>query len=184
MRFLLPLTALAFTAGCSLGSDDQERTVSVPALDWSQAERETWEDGEYAELSIDGTMKGKLPRVGEFDREGYGTVSRDSWTWDGQTTESLFVEMNTLTDDGWAMVGVSLSLDPETGIATYSLDNVIGCSGPEEDDARFDEAPDEGELTVDEIEIDGEKFVQFELTGEFRGENEVIGVAVVPAADQ
>ncbi|MCB9692291.1 MAG: hypothetical protein H6736_10800 [Alphaproteobacteria bacterium] len=177
MRHLASLLVLA--TACSGGQEYEMRTIDMPAVDWSAADVEPYEGGGYATLELDGSMDGRLPGAGAFENaDGYGEATYDSWGDNGW----MRVEMNTLTDDGWAMVAVDLNVDESTGEATWDTYSVVGCSGPEEDWADFDEAPEQAELTAEVVTIDGQDFVELKLEGDFRGDNNAVGIALLPAA--
>ena len=122
--------------------------------------------------NIQGHMRGSLPIVDQVDQDlSSGYVEQDRG--------ELYLEINTLPQSGWAMLGVMAQVEEDGSI---SIDNgeVYGCAGGEEYDAEFDEDADEASIEVKTIEIDGQTFEQYEITAVF-GDDTMTGVAVVPA---
>ncbi len=139
-----------------------------------------WEDGagwNFEENSnVTGRMVGEMPEVGAFENnDGYGSayISPD---W-------MDVQLHTKGDYGWAMVGISAMVDTASGEIIEDGSSVIGCSGPEEGWADFDEPATNAEITVDIIEIDGVEFQEIEVVAEFNRAGTVIGVAQVPVGE-
>jgi hypothetical protein len=183
MRHTLFIATAVLAAACNPFPSDidrTERTVTIPAIDWEANARGDFGTDDWAEVDLaHAEMRGKLPRIGTFDdADGYGTATVDKW--DGNQWVNL--TLNTLDGSGWGMIGASLDIDPATGEATYTAADLIGCAGPEEFDAAFDEPPSTGEVEATLVQVDGEDMVQIVVTGEFQGET-VEGVALLPAAD-
>jgi hypothetical protein len=120
--------------------------------------------------ALQGRMNGDMPEVGDFSSE----VSRGYVNTYG---DMIDLELNTNGDFGWAMVYGSAMLD-EDGNAEMA--DVIGCSGPSDLQAEFDEPANEAEITIDEITVDGEPYLEVEVVAEFDAAGTVIGVATVP----
>lgn len=181
MQKLIVLAATAFLAtACTPSGAYSSRTLEMPAsIDLSQARVDSYGDGSWTELELAGSMDGRLPRVGDFSSaEGYGRLTVDRW--DGASYS--YVEMNVLTEDGWAMVGINLDQEPGTDLYTWSVGSTVGCAGPSEGDAAFDEMPDDADLTAELVEVDGETYIELTFEGDFRGnDNVVTGVALIPA---
>lgn len=184
MRIFAAASAILVLAACNPFNPDsvdgEVHTITLPAMDLGEAARtdDSVEFG-YDEFDLDAaSMVGQLPHIGRFDdADGYGTVSIDRW---GEDTTVNFT-LNTLDDNGWGMLGANLQVDTETGEASYSAYDLIGCSGDSEFDADFDEAPTDAEITAEVIDVDGVPMVEIQITGEFEGQP-VTGIAVVPAA--
>ncbi|MCB9671038.1 MAG: hypothetical protein H6736_10810 [Alphaproteobacteria bacterium] len=182
MRTLALTSVLVLAAACNSQSGNyNDRSIDLPAIDWSNARMTPYEgsEGAYGDMDLTrASMQGQLPHAGSFDDVGgYGSMSLD--TWEGMSW--IYLDMNTLSTDGWGMVGVNLTVEDD-GSATWGTGSTVGCSGPSEGEAFFDEQPDDAELTAEVVTIDGQDFVEITFEGDFRGDNDVVGVALVPAA--
>ena len=133
------------------------------------------DDGYYQDTNVTGRMQGTMPEVGTFENEdGYGNAwNSDDW---------LDMQLHVKGDFGWAMVGVSAMLDDNGDIVDGS-DSVIGCTGPQDGWADFDEQATDSVVTIDIIEIDGEPVQEIEITAEFDQAGTVVAVAHVPVGE-
>ncbi len=140
-----------------------------------------WADTGYAyESNATGTMRGEMPDNGNFDRSlSHASIYRFD--------DAIEFDLHSL-DGSWAMVGGGFSLRaPEEG-QTVVLDPadhwIIGCSGPSEYDAAFDESAETVEVQVDRVEVDGQAMVEFTITASFGSAGEVTTVVVQPAPEE
>lgn len=123
--------------------------------------------------TVQGRMQGDMPLVGDFEEQastGYGYKS-DDW---------LELTLHSNGDYGWAMIGVWASVDAQTGEVVVEPGSVIGCTGPDEGYAEFDEPAEDVHIDVDPVVIDGEEFVEVDVEATFADGSVVTAVAVVP----
>lgn len=156
-RNLAALAVLSLAAACTPGD-----TFDFDGDVWQQRDS-----------NIQGRMQGDLPEVGSFDKDvSYGYINdMDGW---------VDVELNTVGEFGWAMVYAGVMID-ENGEAT--VDYAVGCTGPDEGFAEYDEPATEAEVEVELVEIDGEEMISVTIEAEFEGAGDVIGVATAPAGE-
>lgn len=137
-------------------------------------------DDDYAlESNARGSMRGELPIVGEFDDDDADYAYVD--TWQGHT----YLELHTNNERGWGMVAVNLDeSELETGVPTVvNPDDAVGCAGPAEYYADYDEAPEQVVVERDYIEIDGDQEVIYTVRAVF-GDGDVVEGEVSPVPDQ
>lgn len=130
------------------------------------------------ESNARGSMRGELPIVGSFDDADADYAYVDTWG------EDTYLELHTNTEDGWGMVALNVEDDAlENGVETpVDPELAVGCAGPSEYYADYDEPPEEVVVTRDVIEIDGSQEVVYTLRAQFAG-GEVVEGEVSPIPD-
>lgn len=143
-------------------------------------EDDVWfEDGDwdygYDRGTVTGRMAGEMPEVGDFESNEVFGSNYSSSDW-------LSMDMHAVGDHGWAMLIVSAQID-ENGEVRVEEGSVVGCSGPDEGIADFDEPATDMDIDVDTITIDGEDIMQVEVIAEFDSTGVVTAVAQVPVQE-
>lgn len=124
------------------------------------------------EANVQGRLAGTMPEVGTFEEEaGTGYAYRDDY-W-------MNLELHANGDYGWAMVQVYAQID-ENGDVVVEPESVIGCTGPEEYWADFDEPATDAQITIDTVMVDGELVEVIEIEAEWEDGNTIVAVAELP----
>lgn len=124
---------------------------------------------------VQGRMAGDMPEVGAFEEEattGYGY--RDGYF--------MNLEVHATGDYGWAMVALYGEVD-ENGDVIIEPESIIGCTGPEQGWADFDEPAARAEVEIDTaIDENGDEIEIIEIEAEWEGGHTIVAVAELPTA--
>lgn len=151
-RVLLLASALALATGCSTSTFDSP---------WGQSS------------DVQGRMSGQeMPEVGTFESEvTHGYIdSYGDWT---------SFQLDATGEHGWVMVFADIDTTESNVIEDAPI---VGCTGPQEGWADFDEPAIHSTITVQELEIDGELVTHLQIEAEFEGAGTVTAVATAPQA--
>ncbi|MCB9676426.1 MAG: hypothetical protein H6737_14990 [Alphaproteobacteria bacterium] len=130
---------------------------------------------DFAESNAEGTMRGDIPEGGTFDRQ---LTRATIWNYD----QGLDFDLHT-TAETWVMLTGGFSADLEDGeTVVLGPDEhwIIGCSGPSEYDAMYDQPAEEVEITRELVEIEGETMIQLTIEASFGPDGTVTAVVVQP----
>ncbi|MCB9672642.1 MAG: hypothetical protein H6736_18100 [Alphaproteobacteria bacterium] len=153
LRTLALLTVATLAAACS----SNDTLLGVPNMD---------ED-------VQGRMvTDRMPEVGSFDDR-----AERGYLW--KTSDWFDMSLHAVGPYGWAMVGVFAMVD-ESGEVVVEDGSVIGCTGPEDGWADFDEPAQSAEVRVDRMFVDGQELVRITVDAIFDGRGTVHAVAEAP----
>ncbi len=160
MSRLFTLFALVLFASACKQSDEEQQQNLAPSY--------------MGEAEIQGRIAAQdMPVVGSFDaKDAEGYIYRGG----GWVDAELMVE----GPEGFTMVIVSY----QEGVDGEVEDPmVIGCTGPDENDLEFDEPAEEAQVTVEEVEIDGQLVERIHVEGLFSEGTLVAEADLPPATD-
>ncbi|MCB9673215.1 MAG: hypothetical protein H6734_27375 [Alphaproteobacteria bacterium] len=164
-RLFAAATAVVALVGCTT-AETFERDVRVdPDMGW---------DEPYMQQSnLSGRIVGDMPEVGAFsDDGGYGYAYQDAYYFQ--------MDLHVKGDYGWAMVGVYAMID-DNGEVVMEDGNVIGCTGPGEYEANFDEPAEQADVQIETFELDGVEMQRVTVDATWRGGATASAVAEFPA---
>lgn len=125
------------------------------------------------EDNMSARMTGEMPEVGTFDDDSkHGYLHTDG--------QYLDLQVHAVGDYGWAMLMVFAELD-EDGEVIEGTDEVIGCSGPEENQADFDEPASDSDMDIEKIEVDGEEMYEITINATFDDQGTVLATGQATA---
>lgn len=163
-----PVAAVLLGAELLDGNDDS----------WEDA---SWDSGDYyADAApITGRMRGDLGAVDGID----GAFRDSSMWWYG---DSASIDLHTLDGD-WAMLNGGFDASSLSEGETVALEPeehwIIGCSGPEQWVADYDDSAEEVSVFTEIVEVDGVEMRYLEITAIFADGSEVSAQVTQPTAD-
>lgn len=116
---------------------------------------------------ISARMVGDMPEVSAFDDN---TKTGSFYAYDNYVS----LDMHVLGEFGWAMLMVSGELDGDRLMNA----EVIGCSGPEEYNAVFDDTATDSDVLLERTEVDGEDVFEITIDATFEGSDAVFATGV------